>query len=109
MDSEINLKKIFIFDIILIQHSDFPSVYIPILRSKSFPMNYLGMYSIFSYDFSKLILMVTFLNSLPNMLKAKQEEEGRNLWIEETLEKPMNNICQPHQVTQGVLMIQKST
>ena len=72
--------------------------------------NHLGMCSIFSYDFSKLILMVTFLNSLPNMLKAKQEEEeGRNLWIEETLEKPMNNICQPHQVTQGVLIIQKST
>ena len=71
--------------------------------------NHLGMYSIFSYDFSKLILTVTFLNSLPNMLKAKQEEEGRNLWIEETLEKPMNNICQPHQVTQGVLIIQKST
>ena len=73
-------------------------------------MNHLGMYSIFSYDFSKLILTVTFLNSLPNMLKAKQEEEeGRNLWIEETLEKRMNNICQPHQVTQSVLIIQKST
>lgn len=73
-------------------------------------MNHLGMYSIFSYDFSKLILTVTFLNSLPNMLKAKQEEEeGRNLWIEETLEKGMNNICQPHQVTQSVLIVQKST
>ena len=73
-------------------------------------MNHLGMYSIFSYDFSKLILTVTFLNSLPNMLKAKQEEEeGQNLWIEETLEKRMNNICQPHQVTQSVLIIQKST
>ena len=73
-------------------------------------MNHLGMYSIFSYDFSKLILTVTFLNSLPNMLKAKQEEEeGRNLWIEETLEKRMNNICQPHQVTQSVLIVQKST
>ena len=95
---------------ILIQHLDFPSVYILIPRSKSFPMNHLGMYSIFSYDFSKLILTVTFLNSLPNMLKAKQEEEeGRNLWIEETLEKGMNNICQPHQVTQSVLIIQKST
>ena len=68
-------------------------------------MNHLGMYSIFSYDFSKLILTVTFLNSLPNMLK----EEGRNLWIEETLEKGMNNICQPHQVTQSVLKVQKST
>ena len=73
-------------------------------------MNHLGMYSIFSYDFSKLILTVTFLNSLPNMLKAKQEEEeGQNLWIEETLEKRMNNICQPHQVTQSVLIVQKST
>ena len=73
-------------------------------------MNHLGMYSIFSYDFSKLILTVTFLKSLPNMLKAKQEEEeGQNLWIEETLEKRMNNIYQPHQVTKSVLIIQKST